>query len=359
MRWRYVRVVPRLVSALVLVAGLLCVLSLPGSPAVPAAFAQVQANLPGNVSGSATADMWRAVRRGVPGWVSIPDKKAAVLVQSEGENLRAIRNGPLSVWGARVLLAAVVLMAMFFAVRGRIRIDAGASGRTVQRFGFLERFTHWLAAISFLVLALTGLNMLYGRDLLEPSMGKPAFAAMTSFGRYAHHYFAFAFMLGVVLMLILWVRSNLPAASDLKWLARGGGLFSKGVHPPAHKFNAGQKLIFWAVILLGSSIALSGVCLLLPFQIHPFAAIFRFIDLFGFHLPTSLTPLQETQLALLWHGAVALLLIAIMLAHIYIGSVGMEGAFDAMVSGRVDANWAREHHSLWVAEIEGQAAEGG
>tara|TARA_Y100000813_G_scaffold197531_1_gene183075 strand:+ start:650 stop:1756 length:1107 start_codon:yes stop_codon:yes gene_type:complete len=306
-----------------------------------------------------TAEMWRSVRHGIQGTTGLPDPKAGTLVQSEGENLRLFRNGPLSRWGGWLLLAAVVGIALFFAIRGRIRIDAGPSGRTIERFNALERFTHWLTAVSFIVLGLTGLNILYGKIVLLPILGPSAFATLTAWGKYAHNYIAFAFMLGVVLMFVLWVRHNIPNLGDLRWLAKGGGLFSKGTHPPAAKFNAGQKIIFWSVILGGGSIAFSGLCLLFPFEIYPFAGTFKILNGLGFSLPTALTPLQETQLALLWHAIVALVLIAIVIAHIYIGSLGMEGALDAMTSGQVDVNWAHEHHSIWLDEAQGHAPAGG
>ena len=143
--------------------------------------------------------------------------------------------------------------------------------------------------------------------------------------------------------------------TDLAWIAKGGGLFAKGSHPPARKFNPGQKLIFWAVVIGGVSISLSGLALLFPFTMALFADSFAFANLFGFDLPTELTMLQEVQLSQIWHSIVGLIMIVIIIAHIYIGSVGMEGALDAMLSGQVDENWAREHHSLW---FEGEAEKG-
>lgn len=305
------------------------------------------------------AEMWRAVRQGISGTTGLQDPKAGTLVQSEGDNLRAVRNGPVSVWGGWLMLGVVVVLAVFFAVRGRIRIDAGPSGLTIERFTALERFVHWLTAISFIVLALTGLNLLYGKIVLKPILGPAIFATLTAWGKYAHNFISVAFMAGVLLMLVLWVQHNIPTTRDLKWLALGGGLFSKGVHPPAGKFNAGQKFIFWAVILAGGSISFSGICLLLPFEIHPFASTFAALNALGADLPTVLTPLQETQLALLWHGVVALVLIAIIIGHIYIGTIGMEGALDAMTSGQVDVNWAREHHSVWLESVQERRAAGG
>jgi formate dehydrogenase subunit gamma len=305
------------------------------------------------------ADMWRAVRKGTVGSVTIPDHKAATLIQSEGENFRIVRNGPVSVWGAWLLLAVVVVLALFFAFRGTIKIEAGPSGRTVERFNGLERFAHWLAASAFLVLAVTGLNMLYGRYALKPLIGHEAFAELTQLGKYAHNYMSFAFMIGVALEFIIWARQNFPTWTDVKWLVRAGGLLTKHSHPPAYKFNAGQKLMFWFVVIFGTSISISGIGLLFPFEIHPFAPTFKVINaIFQTNLPTVLTPLQETQLSLLWHGTVAQILLAVIIGHIYIGTpVGMEGAFTAMGSGQVDVNWAREHHSLWLEELEAKAKE--
>ena len=318
--------------------------------------------VPGNVLGNqADSDLWRAIRRGETGSVSIPNERAGLLIQSEGDNWRAVRNGPVTVYGAWAMLAVVAILALFFALRGRIRIDAGPAGTTIERFNMLERTAHWITAISFVILALTGLNLLYGRHVLLPILGPEIFSAITIAGKYAHNFLSFAFMVGVVMIFLLWVRHNIPSRLDLKWLAVGGGLFKKGVHPPAGKFNAGQKLIFWAVVLGGVSISLSGLALLFPFEFAFFGVTFEVLNIFGLDLPTNLNMVQEMQLSQLWHGVVGLILIAIIIGHIYIGSIGMEGAFDAMGTGQVDLNWAREHHRLWVDDVRSgsrpQAAE--
>jgi len=340
-----------------LLAGLLAsadpaVAQLSGGREVPG-FSPEGGTVPGGALGSdATADMWRAIRQGDPGRVSLPDGQAGVMIQSEGDNWRAIRNGPLKLYGAWVMLGIVALLALFFLLRGRIRIDAGPAGRTIERFNGVERFAHWLTATTFVVLALTGLNIMFGRYVLLPVIGPEAFGAVTLAGKYAHNYLAFPFMLGVLMMFVLWVGHNIPNRHDLVWLAKGGGLFSRHSHPPARKFNAGQKIIFWAVILGGVSLSLSGVALMFPFQTDMWGKTFAAVSAVGIDAPTAVSPMMEMQLNTLWHGAVALVMIAIILAHIYIGSVGMEGAFAAMGSGKVDANWAKEHHSLWVEEEE-------
>jgi formate dehydrogenase subunit gamma len=305
------------------------------------------------------AEMWRQVRKSLEGKVSIPDTKAGRLVDSSGEAWRNFRNGPLPTYGMWAMGGIVALLAVFFLVCGPIRIEHGRSGRTVERFSAPERTGHWLLASSFIILALTGLNILYGRYVLLPLIGQEAFAAITQVGKMLHNYVAFAFMIGLLWVFATWARHNLPDRRDLRWLAVGGGFFTKGVHPPAWKFNAGQKIIFWLVVLGGISISMSGLALLFPYQMPLFAKTFGVLNsLFGLGLPESLTPNEEMQYAASWHGIVALFLVVLIIAHIYIGTLGMEGAFSAMGTGQVDANWAKEHHSLWAEEVfRGRAKE--
>jgi formate dehydrogenase subunit gamma len=306
----------------------------------PPAFAQRAVDQPPNARGKESAsDEWRAIKGGLQGEVTLPNKQAGVLIQP-GQSFREWRNGPVYRYGAWVIGGMIVLLALFYAVRGRIRLERGWSGRLIERFTGIERFTHWLTATSFVILGLTGLNMLYGRYMLLPLIGAPAFSSLTRIGKVAHDYLSFAFMLGIVLMFALWVGQNLPNRVD--W--------------SAEKFNAGQKIVFWLVILFGISVSLSGLALLFPFTFAWFSGTFRFLNLFGAHLPTALLPVQEMELSQLWHAAIALLFVAVILAHIYIGTLGMEGAFSAMGNGKVDANWAREHHPLWLDERQRQSA---
>ncbi|HEX6979932.1 MAG TPA: formate dehydrogenase subunit gamma [Alphaproteobacteria bacterium] len=276
-----------------------------------------------------------ALIRELKGFVSIPDGKAATLVQPQGREWRETVKGPIRIWGSWLILGMLAALILFYLLRGTIRIDHGRSGNTVVRFGVAERFTHWLTASSFVVLALTGLNVTYGRYVLLPILGPETFSAVSIAFKYAHNFVAFAFMIGLVLTFVIWVRHNIPDRYDLQWLAQGGGMFSKGVHPPARKFNAGQKLVFWSVIIGGTVISISGIYLLFPFA-------------FG--------DIHTQQSAQVTHAIVSLILIAVIIAHIYIGTLGMEGAWDAMSTGRVDENWAREHHSVWYAELKGQPA---
>jgi formate dehydrogenase subunit gamma len=314
--------------------------------------------VPGNAQGGTSdTEFWKMIREGQSGTVSQPDKKLGVLVDSSGENWRAILNGPVKVYGAWIILGMLALLALFYALRGRVPIDGGFSGKTVERFNGLDRFAHWLSATSFIILALTGINIVYGKYFILPIVGPAAFSWITQVGKYAHNFVAFAFMAGVVLMFLLWVRFNIPKKHDLVWLAKGGGIFNSKVHPPSERFNAGQKVIFWLACLGGLSLSMSGIALLFPYEFGFFAKTFGTLNALGFNLPTEISPLQEQQLNQIWHSILAFVLIAIMMAHIYIGSVGMQGAFAAMGSGQVDVNWAEEHHNMWYERLvrEGKA----
>lgn len=279
------------------------------------------------------ADLLSKLKEGqtIHGRVSIPDQRAANLIQPEGQAWRDFKTGTLPRVGAIAILGMLVLLALFYAIRGKIKVDSGLSGRTITRFNALERFTHWLTASSFIVLALTGLNVTFGRSVLLPVLGPEAFTGFSLFAKNVHNYIGFAFMAGVVLTFLIWVAHNIPSRLDVQWLAQFGGLFSKGHHPPARKFNAGQKVMFWSIVIGGALLSISGLHLLFPAVI-------------------AHNNLAEVQWHSQIHGIVAVLMVAGILAHIYIGSIGMEGAFDAMATGEVDVNWAKEHHSLWVEE---------
>ena len=307
---------------------------------------------------NSVSTLWGEIRSGESMSVSIPDQRSAVLVQDAGMgwlDWRA-KGGPLQVYGGYALLGILVALVLFFLLRGRIKIASGLSGQTIIRFRAIERFAHWVLAVSFILLALSGLNLLYGKDWILPLVGKDLFATITMAGKWVHNNIAWAFMWALVMVFLLWVRHNIPSLLDLKWFAQGGGIIGSK-HPPAKKFNAGQKIVFWSVIILGASISLSGVSLLFPYEAPMFAKTFHVLNYIGIpqafmggKLSTDLTAIQEMQYAQIWHTIVAFMMIFIIIAHIYIGSVGMQGAFAAMGSGAVDRNWANEHHGLWVEE---------
>ena len=312
------------------------------------------------------SDVYRALRYGSADvTVSSRGPAASVLIQDGGMWWLNFRTGPLREYGTYALIGMLGIILLFFLTRGKIRIDGEKTGRTVTRFSGVERFGHWLFALSFLVLGLTGLLTLYGRDILIPVIGKNGFAEIAQGCKWLHNNLSWAFMLGLVIVTVNWIVHNLPNRTDLKWLAAGGGLFTKDSHPPAKKFNAGQKIIFWMCLLLGVSISLSGLSLLFPFELPLFAKTFAIANstgipqVFGLNLSVQMSPQEEMQYAQIWHVIIAYAFIAIIIAHIYLGSVGMEGAFDAMASGEVEEQWAREHHSLWLEEVQAKEADRG
>ena len=312
----------------------------------------------GTLGGASDPDLWRAFRYGSAD-ISTQNRgpAATTLVQDGGMAWLLFREGPLLKFGAYLLGGTLLLLALFYLIRGRIRIDGEKTGRTITRFKAFERFGHWLLASSFILLGITGLISLFGRKVLIPAFGRETFSFLAVGSKWIHNNISWAFIVALVIIFVVWVVHNLPDRTDLQWLAKGGGIFGGG-HPPAKKFNAGQKLIFWAVIDLGGSISLSGLSLLFPFEFNLFNHTFSTLNSWGVpgwfgaaDLPYPLEPQEEMQLAQLWHAIVSLVLTAIIFAHIYLGSVGMEGAFDAMGKGEVEEQWAKEHHSIWADEV--------
>jgi formate dehydrogenase subunit gamma len=274
----------------------------------------------------------------VAGRITIPDQNAGYLIKPDNKLWAALQGDTLhqiSIWA---VIGMVALLTLFYVIRGKIRVDGGLSGRKILRFNTIERFAHWTLASTFIILALSGLNLIIGKTVILPLLGEGAFGTLSAWGKIAHNYLAWPFMVALVMVLLLWVVHNIPNRLDLEWIKQGGGLVKKGVHPPAKKFNAGQKIIFWAVIAGGAALSYTGVMLLFP--------------------AVAGTP-ADWQFFQTIHALTAAVLSAIIIAHIYIGSVGMEGAFDAMGSGEVDENWAKEHHSLWVEEVKGAKASEG
>jgi formate dehydrogenase subunit gamma len=264
----------------------------------------------------------------IEGRIDIPDTRESVLIQPAGREWDHFHEVTLHWLGAIVILGMIAILGVAYLVLGRLRISAGRSGRKVHRFTAFERFSHWLTAVSFVVLGLTGLNITFGKILLLPVIGADAFSGLSQAAKYAHNFVSFSFVIGLVLIAAMWIKDNLPRKVDLDWLKAGGG-FIKSKHAPAGRFNAGEKAVFWLALLAGAAVAVSGYLLLFPFYV---------------------TNIAGMQIAQLVHAVVAVLFVAVIIAHIYIGTLGMEGAFEAMATGEVDLNWAKEHHDLWLAD---------
>lgn len=310
----------RLLTALSLVLALTLI--------APAAYAQVN---PTESSVNEDALFQALGTSPVAGRTTIPDAAAGTLINAENKSWAALQGQTLHTLSIVAVVGMIAILALFYLIRGKIRIDSGWSGRKILRFNAIERFAHWTLATTFIILALTGLNLIIGKSVILPMFGEAAFGTLSTWGKIAHNYLAWPFMVSLVMIVLLWIIHNVPNKVDLEWIKQGGGLLKKGVHPPARKFNAGQKLIFWSVVLGGAALSYTGIMLLFPAEAGT-AADWQFYQTI--------------------HALVAAALSAIVIAHIYIGSVGMEGAFDAMGSGEVDENWAKEHHALWVEEVK-------
>lgn len=269
----------------------------------------------------------------ITGRCTIPDQKACTIEQPAGRDWRHFHEVTLRWIGAISILGMLVILVAFYLIRGMVRIESGRSGRVLVRFNAFERLVHWMTATCFIILALTGLNVTFGKPLLLPLIGPDAFTAWSQWAKYAHNYLSFPFTLGVFVIFLMWIGWNVPTRVDVEWLKKGGGIVGHE-HPAADRFNAGQKMIYWIVVLGGAAVAVSGYILMFPF--------------YG-------TNIADMQVAQIVHGVAALLFVAVMLAHIYIGTIGMEGAFEGMWDGTVDLNWAKEHHSLW---LENEASKG-
>jgi formate dehydrogenase subunit gamma len=304
--------------------------------AIPAG-AQQQKNPDNSVNPTASSvredQLFKEMDR-ISGRCTLPDQKACTLEQPAGRDWRRFSQVTLPWIGAIAILGILAVLVLFYLIRGMVRIETGRSGRTLVRFNAFERFVHWMTAVCFIVLALSGLNITFGKDLLLPLIGPEAFTGWSQWAKYAHNYLSFPFTIGVVLIFLMWIAGNIPNRVDVEWLKEGGGIVGHG-HPPAQRFNAGQKMIYWIVVLGGGAVAITGYLLMFPFW------------------GTSIVGMQTAQVV---HGVVGVLFVAAMLGHIYIGTIGMQGAFEAMGTGTVDENWAKQHHSLWLEE---EKAKGG
>lgn len=300
---------------------------------------------PGNM-----APVFRAVKEGGAHYSSLPALESGVLIQPKaqfigqarattaGEAWRQYRNGPLTSIGGWLLLIAPLALLAFYLTVGQIKLKGPLTGRLIERFTSVERMAHWTMAISFITLAVSGVIMLFGKYVLLPVFGHSLFGWLTYGLKNVHNFVGPLFTLSIVVFFVMFVKSNLPEKSDLQWIARAGGAIGKG-HVSSGRFNAGEKMWFWGgVVVLGLIVSASGLVL----------------DML---VPGILYTRGNMQLASVIHIIGAVMVAAASMAHIYIGSIGMQGAYSAMRTGYVDDAWAKEHHDLWYQDvIDGKVA---
>jgi formate dehydrogenase subunit gamma len=276
-------------------------------------------------------ETWEAVRRGVSGYTAVPGQEAGVLIQNGGQNWRQLRNDGVASIMPWVMLASLVAIAAVFLLTGRHKLHEPRSGRVVLRWRLWERVLHWTVATLFIVLAITGLSILFGRAVLIPVLGTEGFAVWAGIAMNLHNYVGPVFTVCLAVMVLAWIWFNFPNRTDLQWFKAGGG-FLKNRHAPAGKANGGEKVWFWIVFLLGGGlVCVSGLVLDFP----------------------NFGQSRETmQLANLIHGTAAILWIAIFFGHAYIGTLGTEGALEGMTTGYVSSEWARQHHDEWYEKVK-------
>ena len=318
----------------------------PGADADPKYKEQTNAER-GQVQPGNNAPMWRSVGQGVTGYSSLPKSQAPEagnLIQpfvqypgsrlaSAGESWRQVRNNIIIPYGAALLLIAVGAMALFYFSKGTIELHGQETGRKIERFTPFERSAHWANAIAFVTLAISGIVIAYGKYFLLPIMGGTLFGWLSFALKNVHNFAGPLFAVSLVVVFITFVKDNLPSKDDVVWLLKGGGLFS-GTEVPSHRFNAGEKVVFWGgVLLLGAIVVGSGLVL----------------DML---IPGLIYERGTMQIASMIHGVAALFMMAMFIGHIYMGTIGMRGAYKAMREGYVDETWAKEHHELWYDDVK-------
>ncbi|MDT8408475.1 MAG: formate dehydrogenase subunit gamma [Wenzhouxiangellaceae bacterium] len=279
------------------------------------------------------SEVWRDARQGVEGYSAVKSPGANVLISNTGERFRQLRNGPVSVIGPWVMALILLAIGLILVITGGTDVEKPLTGKRVPRWTFFDRFLHWLVAILFFVLAITGLSLLFGRAALIPLLGPEGFSAWASLAKIIHNYSGPLFVVGIVLMVISWLKYNLPTKVDFQWFYKGG---LTGGHAPAGRMNGGEKAWFWFIATAGIVVCVTGVILVLP-------------NLFEGRGLSSTSLLLHSSLAILWIG--------ITFGHIYMATAGAKGSLEGMVKGDVSSEWAEQHHDLWYEEMKREGRE--
>jgi formate dehydrogenase subunit gamma len=319
----------RAVLAVATLLGLSSIQANAASEQTAVAAPTVQAQATASEKPHNAAPVWREVRSGAAGFTTVQGTETGVLVSPQGNTWRAIRNGLITPYGGAVMIVVAAMILVFYKKKGMIKLHAPNTGRKVTRFTLNERRAHWLVAISFICLAFSGIVLLFGKHIFLWLLGYTLFSWLGWISKNLHIVAGFSFLVGVVLLFGLFWKDNLWHRSDAEWIRKAGGLAS-GEHVPSRRFNFGEKVWFWVGLsFFGLIMIVSGLALTFPNLFDTRAAM---------------------QYAQIIHATSACLVIAMSLGHIYMGTLGMEGAFDAMKTGEVDEAWAKEHHEIWYEE---------
>jgi formate dehydrogenase subunit gamma len=341
------RMTGRLVLALALALPLAIHAQTPGASNAPAPEAaqdtakqqqKSSVDQPGN-----NAPVWREVRSGQPNYSSIPGRESGVLIQpaarfpgqdamtTAGEAWRKFRNGPVTFFGGWLLVIVVAVIAAIYFALGPIKLHDKETGRLIVRFTAIERWAHWIMGLSFVALGISGLIILFGKHVLLPILGYTLFAWLTGFAKNVHNFVAPLFIVSLPIFILIYIRDNLPEKGDLKWMLNAHKMFL-GHHLPSGKYNAGEKTWFWGgVVFLSTILCVSGVILLFP------------------NFEQLRATMQQSHIV---HAIAGVLVIAASCGHIYLGTLGVPGAYRNMREGVTDETWAREHHENWYNDVK-------
>ncbi|MCX7142170.1 MAG: formate dehydrogenase subunit gamma [Proteobacteria bacterium] len=288
--------------------------------------AQRQQVQPGN-----NAPTWREARSGKEEYTSVKGRETGVLIQNDGQTWRKLRNGPIMFYGGWAVVLMLIVLGVFYKVNGPIGLHSAPAGKMIERFSAFERIAHWAMAISFCILGVSGLVMLFGKFLLLPLIGHTLFGWLATLGKNLHNFVGPIFMFSVLVFIVTFIRDNLPRLYDFIWLVKGGGVLTHEV-VPCGRFNAGEKIWFWGgVIGLGMISSASGLVL---------------------DFPNFDQPRWVMMIANVVHTVAALWYIVWALTHMYLGTAGTTGAYDGMRNGYVDETWAKEHAQYWYEDVK-------
>ena len=284
-----------------------------------------QLSQPGN-----NQPVWKEVRSGEPQFTNTQGRETDILMDPRGQTWRALRV-PVATAGGFLVAAALIILAAFYLWRGPIIVHGAPTGRLIERFTFVERVVHWTVAITFATLAITGILLTFGKNVLLPLIGYTLFSWLAILAKNLHNFVGPILVVALPIMILLFVRENVFRAYDWHWLRKGGGMLT-GEHVPSGKANAGQKILFWVmVVILGITLCVTGLIL---------------------DFPNFNQTRQTMQNANVVHMIAGILATCLLLGHVYLGTIGMKGAYDAMRTGYVDETWAKEHHEYWYNDVK-------